>query len=411
MSKLWLIARREFWINVRRPGFLFGAFGVPIITGLIIVLTTSIQIGAEEDTARVGQVGYVDQAAVIAPSTTPPEFSAYADEASAEAALTSGAIGAYFVIAADYLQSGAVRVVGTSDIPDALLDQFSGVLLRSISSGVDAATLERLQDPVTLEITTLNNSRTVRDSGIIGLFIAPILFVMVFMIGSQTTSTYLMSGIVEEKTNRIMEILITSVTPFQLLAGKIIGLGLLGLLLLSIWVGGALIALAAAGNSGPLSGVSIPPDLIVIGLIYFVLTYFFIASLMAGIGAIFDTEQESRQFAGLVGLPLAIPFFLIIEFFTNPDGPIVTALTLIPLTAPVTVILRLGFGTIPVWQLAVSIGLLLLVTLFTVWASARIFRYSLLMYGKRPTPRELWRVLRGSTGGVMNTTATAEAKG
>ncbi|MCS7072116.1 MAG: ABC transporter permease, partial [Anaerolinea sp.] len=106
--------------------------------------------------------------------------------------------------------------------------------------------------------------------------------------------------------------------------------------------------------------------------------------------------------------PLAIPFFILFEFFVNPDGPLVTALTLIPFTAPVTVIIRMGFGTVPAWQLAVSIALLVLATLVLVWASARIFRYTLLMYGKRPGLRELLRVLRR---GGMNITATGEAKG
>lgn len=410
MGKMGLIAWHEFKSNVRRGGFLFGAFGVPIILVVVIGLVTAFSIQSEEDTTRLGQVGYVDLAGVFATQPPPAPFMALADETAARAALDAGEIGAYFVVDADYLTSGSVAVTARASVPDGLYEAFDAALRAALAGDLDPALLERLQEPVALSVSTLNNGRTVSESGILGLFLSPILFVMVFLVGSQSTSAYLMSGIVEEKTNRIMEILVTSVTPFQLLFGKIIGLGALGLVLLTIWVAGAGLALAIGGQSGFLSGVTIPPDLLAIGFVYFLLTYFFISSLMAGVGAIFGSEQESRQIAGLVGLPLAIPFFFIIEFFTNPDGPLVTALTLIPVTAPLSVILRLSFGSVPAWQIVLSMGLMLAVTLFTVWASAKIFRYTLLMYGKRATPRELWRVLR-SSGTNMNTTATAEAKG
>jgi ABC-2 type transport system permease protein len=269
--------------------------------------------------------------------------------------------------------------------------------------------VQRLQDPAHTVLRTLDNGRIVRDSGIAGLFIAPIIFVMVFILASQTTSGYLMSGVVEEKTNRIMEILVTSVTPLQLLSGKIVGLGLLGLTQLVIWLIGGYVALRLGQGTDLLSGVSFPPDMIIIGLVYFLLGYFFLASVMAGIGAVAGSEQESRQISGIFSLALALPFFAIVPFLTDPDSLIVVFMTIFPLTSPVAVILRMGFAAIPTWQLVASMALLLVTTLVVMWASARIFRWSLLLYGKRPSISELVRAVAASRG--MATTATGERAG
>ncbi|MGQ9907507.1 MAG: ABC transporter permease [Candidatus Flexifilum sp.] len=409
MAKLWLIARREYWINVRRPGFLFSTFAMPVILGIIMVVVANISLQSEEDTGRIGLIGYVDRAGVLAAGVAEPiGYFNLSDEDEARRLLEAGRIGAYFVISPDYLRTGSITVVSATAVPETVLEQFDAFLRANLDPAIDERVLERLRTPVDLEVHTLDNGRTIAEDGVFGLFLAPILFVLVFILGTQATSAYLMSGVVEEKSNRLMEILTTSVTPFQLLFGKILGLGLLGLTILVIWIGGAALVIALTGNVSFMSGVQLPPDLLLVGLIYFVLTYFLVSSLMAGIGAIFGSEQESRQIASVITLPLAIPFFILFEFFTNPDGPLVTALTLIPFTAPVSVIIRLGFGTVPTWQLIVSIVLLVLATVVLVWASARIFRYTLLMYGKRPGLRELLQVLRR---GGMNTTATGEAKG
>lgn len=222
---------------------------------------------------------------------------------------------------------------------------------------------------------------------------------------TQTTSGYLMHGVSEEKSNRIMEILITSVKPMELLLGKILGLGALGLTQLLVWLVAGMVLLNVAESADVVRGVTLPPDLIVLALAYFLVGYFLFASVMAGMGAIAGSEQESRQYAGIFSLVTVIPFFFITQILFQADSPIALALTLIPFTAPLTVILRASLGGLPAWQLAASFAILLLTTLGMAWASARIFRWGLLMYGKRPTPRELWRVVRGANETRMGTSA------
>jgi ABC-2 type transport system permease protein len=410
MRKAWLVAKREYLYNVKRRSFLFAAFGVPLMVVVIMAIVTTLVVDAESNIEQVGMVGYVDLAGVLDdPVDVPEDFRAYATEEEAQVALEGGEIGAYFVIAPDYMDTGNVQLVSEGDMPEALTDTFDEFLIRNLGDELDPALLERLSESVNLSIQTLDNGRVIRDNAIVALIIMPIVFTIVFIIASQTTSGYLMSGVVEEKSNRIMEILVTSITPLQLLFGKIIGLGALGLTQLVIWIGGAVIIMALGQNLSFLAGVTVPPDLIVIGLIYFLLDYFLFGSIMAGIGAVVGSEQESRQIAGVFGFVTAIPFFFVVAFITDPNGTAATFLTLFPLTSPIAVIIRLGFGSIPTWQLILSITLLALTTVFAVWASARIFRWSLLLYGKRPSLREVLRVLRRPP--TMATTATGEGTG
>lgn len=407
MNKLWLVAKREYLHNIRRRGFLFAAFGVPLLTIAAMAIVFMVVVENESDSSRVGNVGYVDYSGVVVEAINKPEaFVLYETEDEARAALDAGELGAYFVIAPDYMQNGLVTLYSATDMPDALNDSIDSFLLSNLSRGVDPEVAERIEAPVDMLVKTLNNGRIISENGAVGLVLAPIIFVMVFMLGSQTTSGYLMSGVVEEKTSRIMEILVTSVTPFQLLFGKILGLGALGLTQLVAWVAIGSLALRLGEGVDFLAGVTIPGDMLLVGLIYFVLGYFMLASLMAGIGAVVGSEQESRQFTGIISLVSVIPFFLITEFFLNPDGFAVVFLTLFPLTSPVAVILRMGFGSVPLWQLGVSIALLLVTTLVIVWGSARIFRWSLLMYGKHPSLRQILNAVFRSRG--MATTATGE---
>lgn len=406
---MWLVARHEFLTNVRRRSFLFAAFGAPLFTILVMYIVFAITVESFGGTEGIGLIGYVDESGVLAAAIDQPEdFRPYPDGNTARAAMDAGEIDGYFSLPSNYIDTGMVNLyLRSSSVPEGLYDQIDTFLIANIGSSVEADRLERLQDPVNTQLLTLDNGRLIRDSGIAGLFLTPIIFVMVFMLASQTSSGYLMSSVVEEKGNRIMEILITSVTPMQLLVGKIIGLGALGLLQLGIWMIGGAVALQLGQNTELLSGVYIPPDMLMLGLIYFLLTYFLIASLMAGIGATAGGEQESRQLSSIFSLLLFLPFFFLYNLITDPNGTISTILTLLPFTSPVTTIFRMAFGTVPTWQLVVSLIVQIVTTVLIMWAAARVFRWSLLMYGKRPNLRELVRIIRKPSG--MGTTATGES--
>jgi len=400
MNKVGLVARREYLFNLRRPSFLFAVFGVPLFTFAVWFVVFAVISSTEEDISRVGQVGIVDHAGIvqemILPDQSPDLFTSYPDETSARAALDSQTIGAYFVLPQNYLRTGTVESYSYSNIPAALRDQFTSLLLMNLGMRVDQPTsVERIQNPIELTIHLNDSGRDLTESNLPALFFIPLIFSLLFMMSTGVTSGFLMSGVVEERSNRVMEILITSITPTQLLLGKIIGLGSLGLTQLLVWgvAGGLLIRF---GQTIPfLQGVTFPLDMVLIFIVYFLLSYFLIASLMAGLGAISGSDHESRQYSSILSLLFVVPFFFITSFITDPNGTLPLLLTLIPFTSPVAVLLRIGFGVVPAWQLIASLVILFISTLLVVWASARVFRWALLLYGKRISLREIWRVIRG----------------
>lgn len=403
MHKTWLVAAYEYLINLRRPAFLVATFGAPLFSIGIMAVVFFVISSTEDNPAALGQVGYVDEAGIL---TVAESFVPFASDAEARAALDEGEIGAYFVIEPDYLATGDVTIISRSGVPDGVEDSIDAALVASLADRIDAALpAERIRNPVDLVVRSLDRGSDLREEAAPTIFMLPIVYALVFFIAAQTTSGYLMSSVVEEKSNRVMEILITSVTPLQLLFGKIIGLGLLGLTQLAIWLGAGLLALNLGQEVSFLSGIVLPPDLVVISLAYFLVSFFVFAGFLAGAGAISNTEQESRQFAGLFVIVNIIPFVIFPVFLFSPESPITLALSLIPFTAPITMIIRLSVGAVPLWQLAASFGILLVTAVIVVWGAARVFRWSLLLYGKRPTPRELWRVIRGTQATRIGTVA------
>src|SRR5690606_25701062 len=151
---------------------------------------------------------------------------------------------------------------------------------------------------------------------------------------------------------------ITTITPLELLLGKIVGLGLLGLTQLVIWLGVGVLALNVGQMLPFLAGIQLPPVLIVVSVVYFFVNYFLYAGIMAGLGSISNTEQEGRQFAGIFSLFTVVPFIIFPLFIIAPDSPLVVGLTLFPFTAPVTAIIRLSMGAVPAEQIVASLGIL-----------------------------------------------------
>lgn len=397
MAKMWSVALREYLFNLRRPSFLFAVFGVPLFTLVMWAVIFLVIDAAENNVDELGMVGYVDQSSLLldSPPMNGENFVAYSTPDAARQALDEKTIGAYFVLAEDYLTTGMVDTYSYGSIPDALRSRIRAFLRGSIAEQLGAdVPLERITNPVNLTIHAEDSGRNLTESNVPALVLMPMIFALVFIMASGVTSGFLMNGVVEEKTNRIMEILVTSVTPMQLLAGKIIGLGVLGLTQMVIW-GVAGVVMINLGQSLPfLEGIAFPTDMALLALLYFVLSYFLIASLMAGVGVIANSEQESRQFSSIISLIWVIPFFFTVQFIEDPNGIVPIILTLFPFTAPISVLMRLGFAAVPAWQIIVSLLILTVTTIFLAWASARVFRWGMLRYGKRLGLREIIRAVR-----------------
>ena len=227
-------------------------------------------------------------------------------------------------------------------------------------------------------------------SPIIPYFLAIFLVMTIFI-----SSGYLLQGVAEEKESRVIEIVISSVRPVELMTGKVAGLGLLGLTQVLIWLlsvagfsGGAVALLAVAGAA------SIPMRVLVLGVVYYVLGYVLYAILMAGVGALGTTAQESQQLAGIFSFFAFIPYMISGFLFANPNMLIARVLSFFPLTAPTMMMMRLPLAEVGWVDVVGSIVILLLSIPAALWVGAKLFRVGLLIYGKRPTLREIWLILR-----------------
>jgi len=223
-------------------------------------------------------------------------------------------------------------------------------------------------------------------------FALAFLLAMAIISGGQ----YLLQGVSEEKETRILESLLCSVSPSELIVGKLIGLGSAGLTLVGVWVAAG--ALTGASTLSVMH-VNVPPSLLALGLLYFLLGYLFYASIMIGVGSITTNLREATQYAGYLTLLNVAPFWVMVKFLNSPNSTFAAAMSMFPPTAATSMMLRLSVASvtgavIPPWQIATSLGLLALAAVLMLLASSKLFRLGMLLYGKAPNLPEIMRILR-----------------
>jgi len=410
MKKTLLVAGQEFLVNVRRPGFIIMTLLIPALglIGIVVASAFGGEVGGffeSQFAPEASTTGYVDYSGLLesAQPQYADEFVAYPDKESARAALVAEDIGSYFVLPADYMETGKVEVYGMSggfsDFVAADSGSIRTFLLDSLLAGqVDPRIQARAIDPMNMEVVTLNEQGEVSTESPfswLGDFVVPYVFSILFVITIFTSSGFLLQGVSEEKEGRIIEILLSSISPTQLLAGKILGLGALGLLQITVWISAGALLLSAAMTIFALAGViSLSLGTVALAVLYFVLGYLLFATLMGVAGSMGTTQRESQQIAGIFSFAAAIPWMTMGIVFSKPDSAIAVALSYFPLTSPVMMLMRLGITQVPAGQVAISVGLMIAGIALSLWGGAKIFRMGLLMYGKRPSLKDLARALR-----------------
>jgi ABC-2 type transport system permease protein len=313
----------------------------------------------------------------------------FPDEAQARAALRAGRIQFYYVLAPGYLQSNQARVVYLQQPSAAAVGQFEDFLRVNLLSRQPPQVAERIARGSELVVRSADGRRQMSSHEWFNIF-TPFAAGLAFIIAIFTSSGYLMQAIVEEKENRTMEIMVTSVSTAQMMSGKIIGNLAVGLTQLGLWL-----ALAVLGvRIGRIyldwmNGIALEPGLLVVILLVMAPGFVLIAALMATVGATVTDEREGQQVTGLFTLPVMVPYWLIAQLMGNPNGPLAVALSYFPLTAPVAMTIRAGFTTLPAEQVAASFCLLVLSALGALWLAGRAFQLGMLRYGKRLSWREL----------------------
>jgi ABC-2 type transport system permease protein len=240
-----------------------------------------------------------------------------------------------------------------------------------------------------LSLRTLVNGREVRSTNLL-LFLLPYIFALIFFVTTFTTSGFLLQSVAEEKEDRVIEIVATTVSPTQLMAGKIIGLTSVGLTQVSIWIGlAALAALAFVRPFPSLGSLQLPWTVLGLGLLYFLLGYLLIAACYAAAGAIVTTAQEAQTLVTPLSMLGIAPLMLVNVILTQPNGTLARIFSLIPFSAPMTMLLRLPVADVPSWQVALSLLTLALAAFGAVLLSARALRMSMTHPGRRLTLRDL----------------------
>lgn len=415
MPRTWLVARHEFSVTIGRLGYRIFAAAVPVLAVLGLVAVAVFQ-AVRPDTPSDEQaapaeaaagVGYVD---LTAGEDGRPlftgfrrqggvTFTPYPDQEAAVRAGRDGRIDRLFIFPADYLQTGTViEVEGAGLSERGQTQELRRFIVENLFAGqVSPERLERIVDPYRLETLALDEPDAPADDDELGNSIVFGAVGFLLIISAFTAAGYLLQGLSEEKENRIMEVLLSSIRPEQLMFGKLIGLGAAGLLQMAVWTAAGVVFVLALRLL-----VDFPPELTVaptpkllLALAYFFLGYAFLGSLQAAIGAVTTNSREAGNIAAFVILPTVAPMWVLVPLIEDPDGTLARVLSFIPFTAPVTSLLRLSFGGMGLLDVVISLALLSLSVAAAVWLAARLFRAYLLLYGERPRMGDLLRTLRG----------------
>lgn len=434
MPHLLTIFIYELRRGLKRKGYLFATFGLPIlisaIGGIIIAVTglnnpedalarNTEQISAVVETFTPdadARYGIFDESGLLEDTTLPETLIRYQDETEAQSALQDGAIVGYYQVPEDYLNTGSILLtMAELRVGDITTQPAAWALGRALSEraaviGLDEATVMRLQDPSNYELTNLSLrsptaiSEAEDDSAGGANFILIYVFALILLLSLFTTNGYLLQSVIEEKETKLIEILISSVRPFHLIAGKIAAYGVLGLIQITVWIGYALIVLRLSSGEGfqqaaaifaTLAQINLPIELLLLLVVYFVLGYLMFAGLYGMVGAISNSMKEGPQYAVIFTLPAALPMYFLVLFAEQPDSTLPIIMSLFPLTSPLAMTQRLIISPVPGWQIALSLALLLLAVVGATWLAARAFRVQTLLAGNPPRLRDLARLVRG----------------
>ncbi len=421
--KVWLIARREFWFNLRRRSFLASMFLFPVLFIGILVLGGALGSSSASDISSYTAVGLVDESGVVVRADgtpylaeMPEPFRLYPAEIDAQRAFEAGELDGYYVLRADFLKTLKPEAYYRRDrvFGEALTRHLVREVLKpSVAAQVgDPNLAARLESPLgNQKLYRFGNPQPLSREALLAVVFAPILVSSLMFIMTMNVSQFLMTGLAEEKENRMMELFITSARPSEMLWGKLIGLGALSLLQIAVWIGIGIVFAATQGTDvlGTLASYQLDAGFLLVVAIYTMLGYALYGAIMAAIGASVNTDQEARQIAALVSIVGSLPLLFLVSFLLDPNGGAALVLSLLPFTSPSGMPLRMAVANVPSEHVLLGILLQVVTISAVMWLAAKIFRLGMLNYGKRLSLGELWRALREGRQQIISARQTEEA--
>ena len=401
MNKSLLIFRHEFLSTIKRAGFIIMTLALPVLALLAIGVTQLISgIVKPSGPAQITNIGYVDQTGGFSQfnSQGTVELKPYNTPDTALRALVQKDVKEYFVIPADYATNGMVTIytlekqlTAPQEVQTAIKNFLSSNLM---VNKIPGATINVIESPLYLNTVRVTDTGEVaKDQGGLSNLIIPLIFGVLLAMSLSFSSSYLLQGLGEEKEKRLIEILLSSVSTRQLVTGKVLGIGVAGLIQVVVWVISLplLLHLASASIGGFISTIHIQANFLAAGIVYFILGYLLFAVLALCIASISPTAREGQGMAAIFTMFSVAPFWFLSLLMLFPNSSVWIVFSIFPFSAPVLVILRLGLYGIPVWQLAASMAVMVLSIIAGLLLAAKLLRIYLLMYGKRPTIPEIVR--------------------
>lgn len=408
MRNVWLVAVREFLERVRNRGFIISSIAVPVLIMVIWVATGVFDLG---DTAPAETVpgpvedlaiGYVDQAGLIAsiPAPFEDDIALYPSVDLANTALRAGEVDAYYLLTEDYLETGEIRRVSL-DIPSGRgeSDLFTYIVMHNLLQDQDPQITSSVQNPFGAGGLRYIEVGGESDDGSEEFSFTPFLVTFLIIMPLFVSGSYLLQSLGEEKSSKVMELLLVSLRPRQLLAGKLLGLGALTAVQYFFWILVTGIALVVSGQdiSQMAAGVNIALGEVAWILLFALGGFVIYASFMAGLGALAPNLEGGRSWVLLISIPMMIPIYLWLAIVENPHGILAVSLSMIPFTSSVAMLMRLVSTTVPLWQVGLSLGILFLTGVGVILLMARLFRVQTLLSGEDVSIRRFWNTITQSS--------------
>lgn len=420
MRKVIAVIRREFVERVRTKWFWIGTiFGPLLMIGLIAfqVLLASRGAGDRRIAVLDGTTSGFGERLAVRLGQEVPRFHvtrAVAGPGSADSLIdevVAKRLDGFLLVSDGTLDQGTAEYRGSNVSSVADMEQLESTLRSLLFAsrlerrGIDPRVVREAEVRLQLATKKITGRRVTGESGaqsfMVGFGLAIILFVAILMYGVNV-----MSSVLEETTTRVVEVLISSLRPFELMLGKVVGAGAVGIVQLTVWIGSAKVLSSAQHRFAGLAGAEpggpafqfpqIPAATLAVFVAYFLLGYFLYAAMYAAVGAMSSNEAEARQAQVPVQLVLMIPYLSFFGILNDPNGALAVWMSLIPFWSPIAVPVRWGASPIPLVELGASLGILLVTVVAVTWLASRIYRVGILMTGKRPNLKELVRWVRAA---------------
>tara|TARA_Y100000385_G_scaffold983_1_gene1062 strand:+ start:6135 stop:7394 length:1260 start_codon:yes stop_codon:yes gene_type:complete len=416
MDKIWIIIKREYSVRVRKKSFIIMTLITPILLGLLIFAPAYLSsVSSELEESEQKNIAIVENDDFYFSKLIKSDQFRFIKipESEVDNIKNNFSESGYFSIVDFTSEENIINFISDKHLNKNIISEIQQYI-RQIKreqnykdEGFDVSEISNLEPHLQFNNTIITEDGNEQGANqdmrtALAFIFGFLIYIFIFMYGSMV-----MRGVIEEKTNRIVEVIISSVKPFQLLIGKIIGVALVGFTQFVLWVLLSVLVANIAGNtllsdnpvgvfdsiSSLLLGINLNV-LILYFIFYFIGGYLLYSSFFACIGAAVDNETDTHQMVLPITIPLILSIAMIEAIINNPDGTLAFWMSIFPLSSPIIMMVRLPFGGVESWEILLSTTVLLISFLLTTWVSSRIYRIGILMYGKKATFRELYKWIK-----------------